>query len=515
MKNKRFRFLTITGDATILALSFAIVFLAIPGEKRANLPNHGPVFLAMTIIWISVSLLNGKLLRGRIVNINTLFLRVLESNFITVTILAIILLFLNHFEYSETIILGTSLLATMFELLSGWSFISFRKADFQNFEYLDEIRMYETPSESELINETRANQYDEYDVPAIDPEIIAAIENECGADLAQAVMRLSGKHLGGATAVLSTTTIFNIAGLPGNKYNYIINLHRINDIRKLDNFLDSVNRKLETDGYFMCCVETKDQRKNRLLKKYPPVINYAFYCADFVLKRIFPKLKLTSWIHTFLTRGENVVISRAEALGRLSRAGFRIKKEAMIENLLCVEAKKKKEPLPHKDNALSTLIALPRIGRGGEIIKVYKLRTMHPYSEYIQDYVYSLYNLNDGGKFRNDFRITSWGAFCRKTWLDEVPMLFNILRGEMKLIGVRPLSRHYFELYRKDVKERRIKYKPGLIPPFYVDMPNNLEEIQSSEIRYLDAYDKSPYITDFFYFWKALRNILFRHARSR
>jgi lipopolysaccharide/colanic/teichoic acid biosynthesis glycosyltransferase len=515
MENKRFRILTITGDILILIVSFAIVFLAIPGGFRTNLPDHGPVFVGMVVIWITVSLLNGKLLRGRILNINTLFLRTLESNFLTVAIAAIILLFLKRFEYSETIILGTSLIATIFELLTGWIFISFRKADFQNFDDNDEIRMFDTPTETELVNGTKTGVYNDYDIPAIDPEIISAIESECGKELAQAVLKLSGNHLGGTTAVLSTTTIFNIAGLPGNKYNYIINLHRINDIRKLDHFLDTVNRKLDKNGYFMCCVETKDQRKRRLLRKYPPVINWVFYTVDFLLKRIFPKLKLTSWLYMFLTRGENVVISRAEALGRLSRAGFRIKKESMIENLLCIEAKKKTEPLPQKENALSTLIALPRIGRGGQIIKVYKLRTMHPYSEYIQDYVYSLYDLREGGKFRNDFRITSWGAFCRKTWLDEFPMFFNILRGEMKLFGVRPLSRHYFELYRAEVKERRIKYKPGLIPPFYVDMPNNLNEIQASEMHYLDAYDKNPYLTDFIYFWKSLVNILFRKARSR
>jgi lipopolysaccharide/colanic/teichoic acid biosynthesis glycosyltransferase len=160
------------------------------------------------------------------------------------------------------------------------------------------------------------------------------------------------------------------------------------------------------------------------------------------------------------------------------------------------------------------LIALSRVGKSGEMIKVYKLRTMHPYSEFIQGYVYRLHDLQGGGKFKNDFRITSWGSICRKIWLDELPMLMNFLRGDMKLIGVRPLSRHYFELYRKDVQERRIKYKPGLIPPFYVDMPADLEEIQASELKYLDAYDSSPFYTDFRYFWISGWNILFRKARS-
>jgi lipopolysaccharide/colanic/teichoic acid biosynthesis glycosyltransferase len=85
----------------------------------------------------------------------------------------------------------------------------------------------------------------------------------------------------------------------------------------------------------------------------------------------------------------------------------------------------------------------------------------------------------------------------------------------MKLVGVRPLSKQYFELYNEELQKRRIKYKPGLIPPFYADMPSNLDEIQLSETRYLDSYEKHPFLTDFRYFWKSWWNILFRNARSR
>ena len=83
----------------------------------------------------------------------------------------------------------------------------------------------------------------------------------------------------------------------------------------------------------------------------------------------------------------------------------------------------------------------------------------------------------------------------------------------MKLVGVRPLSKQYFDLYNEEVQERRIKYKPGLIPPFYADMPADLEGIQASEMKYLDSYDKHPLITDFRYFWKSWCNILFRKQK--
>lgn len=244
------------------------------------------------------------------------------------------------------------------------------------------------------------------------------------------------------------------------------------------------------------------------------MLNYIYYCVDFVIKRILPKLKFTRPLYYFLTRGENAVISRAEALGRLSRAGFRIKQESFIGNTLCIEAQKISDPLPLNDNIYGPLIALARIGKDGETIKVYKMRTMHPYSEYIQDYVYKLHYLQDGGKFKNDFRITSWGAVCRKIWLDELPMLINFFKGEMKFVGIRPLSKQYFELYKPEVREKRIMYKPGLIPPFYADLPADLEAIQASELKYLESYDKHPFLTDFRYFWKSMWNILFRKVRS-
>jgi len=69
-------------------------------------------------------------------------------------------------------------------------------------------------------------------------------------------------------------------------------------------------------------------------------------------------------------------------------------------------------------------------------------------------------------------------------------------------------------LYSKELQEKRIKTKPGLIPPFYVDLPKTLEEIQASEFKYLNAYLKYPFLTDWKYFWVAVWNIIFKNARS-
>jgi lipopolysaccharide/colanic/teichoic acid biosynthesis glycosyltransferase len=465
-------------------------------------------------MWIIVSLLNGKMHRGKIINFTTLFTRVLTSNIIAISITALAMYSIRAIQYSRTVVLGTTILATFLELVFGSVYMAYKKAVVQDYEEYDKYKTYKKPSEYDLVKVVNGKGERKVVHSEVNPGIALAIEKEWGPEMAVAILKMTCSNFTDHTAVLSTTTIFNITSLAKEKYDYIINLHKINDIKKLDSFLDAVNTKLDDQGYFFCCVETKDQRKHRLLQKYPFLINYIYYFFDFIVKRILPKLKFTRGIYFFLTRGENAVLSRAEALGRLCRAGFMIKQESFIGNLLCIEARKYNEPLPINENVYGPLIALSRVGKNGNMIKVYKLRTMHPYSEFIQRYVYELHDLQDGGKFKNDFRITSWGAIYRKIFLDELPMLMNFFKGEMKFVGVRPLSKQYFELYRKEVQERRIKYKPGLIPPFYADMPGDLDAIQTSELKYLDSYDRHPFFTDFRYFWKSWWNILFRKARS-
>ena len=470
MEKRKFRTITLLADIIILAISFLALVWTKPASLRLYLPSHTPFFLGLALIWIIVSLLNGKMHRGRIINFTTLFYRVLTSNIISVSITALVMYSFRDYDYSRTIVLGTALLATALELIFGSVYLAFKKAIVQDYEEYEKYKTYKMPSEYDLVRGVNWNGDKKEEHSEVSPGIAMAIEKEVGSEIASAILRMTCSNFTDRTAVLSTTTVFNITSLVKEKYDYIINLHKINDIKKLDSFLDAVNHKLAMKGFFFCCVETKDQRKHRLLKKYPPLLNYIYYFFDFIVKRIFPKLKLTRGIYFFLTHGENTVLSRAETLGRLSRAGFRIKQELFIGNLLCIEVRKIDEPCFLNERVYGPLIALSRVGKNGNMIKVYKLRTMHPYSEFIQDYVYEQYELKDGGKFKNDFRITSWGAICRQIWLDELPMLMNFFRGDMKFVGVRPLSRHYFELYRKEVQERRIKCKPGLIPPFYADI---------------------------------------------
>lgn len=317
------------------------------------------------------------------------------------------------------------------------------------------------------------------------------------------------------TFFTATTTRFNIDKIPSEKYNNIVNLKRINDIRRINKFFESVNARLSVNGIFIDSVETYIRRKARILRKSFFPLNWIHYTFDVIVTRVFPKLPVVKQIYFALTRGRNRVLSRAETYGRLYSCGFEILETKDIGDVQYFVAKKIIEPLFPNNPTYGPLIKLRRHGKDGRLFQVYKLRTMHAYSEYLQEYVYKMNDLQEGGKFKDDFRITTEGKIFRKFWLDELPMVFNLIRGDMKLIGVRPLSSHYFNLYTDELKEKRIKYKPGLIPPFYADMPTTLEEIMESEMKYLESYEKNPFRTDLKYFTKAWYNIIFRKARSK
>ena len=73
---------------------------------------------------------------------------------------------------------------------------------------------------------------------------------------------------------------------------------------------------------------------------------------------------------------------------------------------------------------------------------------------------------------------------------------------------------HYLSLYPKELQELRGRFKPGLVPPYYVDLPRSFDEIMESERRYLNKKQAHPIKTDIEYFFKAGVNIVFRRARS-
>ena len=314
--------------------------------------------------------------------------------------------------------------------------------------------------------------------------------------------------------VIRSSDPYNIETMPDEFLSFFFNLHPMNDIRRLNHYFIEVNNKLIMNGIFAGMFETTKNRFERFTRDYPFYLGRIFYFFDFIWRRVFPKLPFFQKIYFTLTRGNNRAISLAEGLGRLYFCGFEVIDLKEIDSHVYFIVKKVKEPSKDKNPSYGLFFKMARIGKDGKRIFVYKMRTMHPYSEYLQRFVFEKFSLKEGGKFQNDFRISSWGRVMRKLWIDELPMIINFLEGDLKLIGVRPLSFHYLSLYSEELRKKRQRVKPGLIPPFYYDLPKTLEEIMDSEERYLDQYFKSPILTDVKYFFKCGYNIFIKRARS-
>ena len=113
----------------------------------------------------------------------------------------------------------------------------------------------------------------------------------------------------------------------------------------------------------------------------------------------------------------------------------------------------------------SPIFTQQRVGRNGKLFKMYKFRTMCPDAEQkLKDLMER--NEKDGPvfKMKNDPRITRVGKFLRKTSIDELPQLFNVLKGEMSIVGPRPERPFFVKQFiaQKPEYDYRHNVKPGI-----------------------------------------------------
>jgi lipopolysaccharide/colanic/teichoic acid biosynthesis glycosyltransferase len=123
------------------------------------------------------------------------------------------------------------------------------------------------------------------------------------------------------------------------------------------------------------------------------------------------------------------------------------------------------------DSPGNILYSHRRIGKGGQQFHLYKFRSMvyggddKGYLEYLRQLIESDKDRNGNGlpyrKMNGDCRVTRVGEFLRKFYLDELPQLWNVLKGEMSLVGPRPHVQMEVDHYTNE-QRRRLSVKPGL-----------------------------------------------------
>jgi lipopolysaccharide/colanic/teichoic acid biosynthesis glycosyltransferase len=131
-----------------------------------------------------------------------------------------------------------------------------------------------------------------------------------------------------------------------------------------------------------------------------------------------------------------------------------------------------------------------RVGRGGRVFRMYKLRTMVPDADaLLQDRLRTCPETraewSSSQKLKNDPRITPFGRLLRKTSMDELPQLYNVLVGHMSLVGPRPMLESQVALYPGSAYYR---LRPGVTGFWQISDRNECDF--SDRVRYDEDYDR-------------------------
>lgn len=170
------------------------------------------------------------------------------------------------------------------------------------------------------------------------------------------------------------------------------------------------------------------------------------------------------------------------------------------------------------DSPGSPIFPQERVGKNGRRFTIYKFRTMYPnnddseFKQYVTKAVAenAPYALNPQGapiyKFVDDPRVTRLGALLRKTNLDELPQIFNVLKGEMSFVGPRPEIPFSIELY-EEWHRKRLSVKPGITGLWqaYARGQVSFDEMVRLDIDYAER--QSPFL-DAKILLQTVRNVL-------
>ncbi|CAH1852775.1 sugar transferase [Convivina intestini] len=145
-----------------------------------------------------------------------------------------------------------------------------------------------------------------------------------------------------------------------------------------------------------------------------------------------------------------------------------------------------------------------RVGLMGQPFKIYKFQTMVDNAEQILKSNPTLYQkfLDNGYKLptKEDPRITSYGKFLRRTSLDELPQFMNVLRGDMTIIGPRPIVRDELKEYGNQI-DTFLSVKPGVFGLWQAEGRSNIHYPQRAEIE-LEYVKRASLSFDFYVLFK-------------
>ena len=518
MKKRQILFFVL--DFLIVAVAFLIAATIKPATKRIYIPTYIDKVLVFLVLWILISIMGNKYKIPLQNKFSDIISNLFRNNFVILGLVSFMLFAFKSYQYSRLIVLGTLFFAFLLEFLLSMIFYFHTKLKKET-DFSEKIE--HKPVELKIDNKFLQEK--------ITFEHLNPIENE--EETAYFVLRK--KYLKKLPKILdwldnflplksipknktvsfNTSTIYNIENFEENSQQLFINLHKVNDFQRINKFFIQINKNLAQNGIYIGTAITNKEVYKNFINKYHSLLGNFLYFFYFIFHRIMPKLNGFKEIYFALTKGKNRALSKAEVLGRLYFCGFQVHQVTEIDEVLHFIAIKKTKPREDKNPSYGPLFKMKRVGKDGKPIYVYKFRTMHPYSEYLQHYLVEHNGYDEKGKIKDDFRITTWGKFLRKYWLDELPQLINFFRGDLSLVGVRPVSERFLKEYPKEIREKRSQYKPGCIPPYVAYRMQRVDDYIKSEIIYLNQKEKHPIWTDIKVFFIAIYNILTNRIRSK
>ncbi len=317
-----------------------------------------------------------------------------------------------------------------------------------------------------------------------------------------------------------------LGGDPSGEVGVLVGTLRLNSVNRLNYYLRFCAGRVTMGGYMVVSYLPLEDVLDRMRTRYSDWLYPWAYLRHFIRYRALPKmpwldrlyfLPQLAWFDRLVRKaggGRNRALSKSEVWGRLAFYGMEVLYESEGAGERCVIAQRVAQPVANRKPSYYAVVTLEKVGLDGKVIRLHKVRSMYPFSEFLQKKIFQSHGLSNTGKFKNDFRLTDYGPMIRRSWIDEIPGIFDWLHGEIKLVGMRATSPHFLGLYPRDVYDLYIQVKPGLVPPIFDEKTTGFDQIVEIERTYLTKYIQAPVRTDILYFWCTFRDIFIRKVRS-
>jgi exopolysaccharide biosynthesis polyprenyl glycosylphosphotransferase len=231
-------------------------------------------------------------------------------------------------------------------------------------------------------------------------------------------------------------------------------------------------------------------------QELPSVEEYLGLCQEMgVTSRLILDLPQRRWTHQDLTWVDGVGILSLDPVRR-SPWALAVKRAidlvgGLVGLLLFVVAYIRYAPMIRRDSPGPVLFSQVRVGRNRRLFALYKFRTMYVDAEARQAGLQAANEMAGAVfKLRDDPRITPLGKMLRARHLDELPQFWNVVRGEMSLVGTRPPTLEEVECYQPHHR-RRLSMKPGITGLWQLagnDSVRDFEEIVRLDCQYIDSW---------------------------